>query len=500
MKKTIYTTALFVSATAFSYATTWNVGATRTYTLPSQVKNLVQDGDTVFFDGGVYLNDPMKWVKKNLVLRGLGTGNNRAKMEWNAGDIPNGKGIWVFEQPGISDSPTIENIIFDGARVSDADGGNGAGIRYQSKNLTIDNCKFVNCQNGILEGIEPTKTSNIIITNTEFYNNGYEVTGSGYSGYEHHIYISDAADTLIVKNCYFHDPRGEANSLKTRAQRSWILNNVIDEGQGQGSWELDIAQGGLTIAIGNTIIQGPNSINHGIIDYGATTNALNDFYFINNTVINKFAGNVRYFAIFPSSGINTFKVYNNIFASIPAASTTWLQGTVSALDSSKNALSSNLSSFGFVNEATGDYHLTATATSAINKGVAAGNASNGYSLTPIFEYVNFASALNPRTIVAGAIDLGAYEYGTVITGLKQFSSVENLFYMYQDNNLNIVTNNNTIPLNIFITDIAGRRVATINNNTNTVVSFNKQLFVAGLYIVTIENNLGEFTTKKISLD
>ena len=136
-----------------------------------------------------------------------------------------------------------------------------------------------------------------------------------YSGYEHHIYINASTDTLIVENCYFHRPRGQANSLKTRAQRSYILYNLIDEeATGYGSWEINIAQGGLNIIIGNTIIQGSAGANHGIIGYDAATNPLEDFYFVNNTVINQYAGNIKYFNTVPASGINTFKIYNNIFA------------------------------------------------------------------------------------------------------------------------------------------------------------------------------------------
>src|SRR5205085_234987 len=116
---------------------------------------------------------------------------------------------------GTCDNPYLENIVFDGARVSDNDGGNGAGIRFQAVNITVNNCKFTNCQNGILEGNGGVSTSNVIILNSEFQNNGYQLPNDPtFSGYEHNIYISASADTLVVKNCYFHHPRGQANSLK----------------------------------------------------------------------------------------------------------------------------------------------------------------------------------------------------------------------------------------------------------------------------------------------
>ena len=255
MKKQLLIAGLFFSLTNVS-AAIWNVGPTRTYTMPGQVKNLVNNGDTIYIDGAVYSNDAVKWVNKGLHFIGLGTGGNRTILQYT-GDIPNGKGLWVFETAGTCDDAYIENIVFDGAQVSDLDGGNGAGIRYQANNLTIVNCKFMNCQNGILEGNGAVTTSNVSITNSEFQNNGYQLPNDPtYSGYEHNIYISASTDTLWVENCYFHDPRGQANSLKTRAQRAFILYNLIDEAAGYGSWELNIAQGGLNIIMGNVIVQG----------------------------------------------------------------------------------------------------------------------------------------------------------------------------------------------------------------------------------------------------
>ena len=89
--------------TSFCSATSWNVGPTQTYTLPSQVKNLVADGDTIFIDGGIYMNDATKWTNKNLVFIGLGTGSTRTVLR-HTGNISNSKGIFVFETPGTNDN------------------------------------------------------------------------------------------------------------------------------------------------------------------------------------------------------------------------------------------------------------------------------------------------------------------------------------------------------------------------------------------------------------
>ena len=409
-------------------ATVWNVGPARTYTLPSQVRLLVQDGDTIYIDGGIYANDATKWINKNLKFIGLGTGASRTILQYT-GDIPNGKGIFVFETPGTCDNPYLENIVFDGAQVSDANGGNGAGIRCQANNITVNKCKFTNCQNGILEGNVSITTSNVIIQNSEFQNNGYQLQNDPtYSGFEHNIYISASADTLMVENCYFHHPRGQANSLKTRAQRSYILYNLIDEeATGYGSWELNIAQGGLNVIIGNVIIQGSSGANHGIIGYDAATNVLEDFYFTNNTVINKYAGNITFFNTIPASGINTFKIYNNIFASVTGAGNSIFgSNTPGALDSSNNKIAGNYLTFGFANPSANDYYLTAAAITAINLGTGAGNTNTSFSLTPASMYQSFNSALLPRTIIGGAIDIGAYEYsgGTLGVTLNRLDAMQ----------------------------------------------------------------------------
>src|SRR3954467_2361430 len=107
MKLTLLSVIILFTHAAFS--TAWNVGAGRTYTKPSQVATLVQNGDTIYIDGGIYANDAVKWTKKNLVFIGLGTAGNRTTLQYS-GDIPNGKGIFVFETAGTCDNPYLENI------------------------------------------------------------------------------------------------------------------------------------------------------------------------------------------------------------------------------------------------------------------------------------------------------------------------------------------------------------------------------------------------------
>ncbi len=479
MKNKILLALIFLSS--YTSATTWNVGPTRTYTLPSQEKNLAADGDTIYIDGAIYSNDATKWIKKGLKFIGLGTGGNRTILQF-IGDIPNGKGLWVLELAGTSDDAFIENIVFDGAQVSDVDGVNGAGIRYQANNLTVINCKFMNCQNGILEGNGSITTSNVTIKNSEFQNNGYQLQNDPtYSGYEHNIYISVSTDTLLVQNCYFHDPRGQANSLKTRAQRSYILYNLIDEAAGYGSWELNIAQGGLNIIIGNVIIQGNGGANHGIVSYDAATNALEDFYFVNNTVVNKYQGNIKYFNVTPATGINTYKIYNNIFASVPGASNTFIGGTVpSVLDSSNNVIAVNYSTLGFANTSSNDYSLTALSAAAIDKGTNAGATNTLYSLTPVNMYQSFNTTLLPRSIINSAIDIGAYEYNT-ISSIFSLNNENEIKIYPNPSNGDFFVETNGVATKIEMYNSLGEKVLKTEIQSKTFINENK--LANGIYFL-----------------
>ncbi len=491
MKKIIFTSALFVISFHLK-ATTWHVGPTQTYTMPSQLVNLVQDNDSVLIDGGVYLNDASKWTKKNLAFIGLGTGNNRSILRYT-GNIPNGKGIFVFESPGLSDNPYIENIVFDGAQVSDANGGNGAGIRFQARHLTVANCKFMNCQNGILEGNINVNDSYIKISDSEFENNGYQLPNDPtFSGYEHHIYISASALVFEMSNCYLHHPRGQANSIKTRGQINVIEYNLIDEGDtGFGSYELNIAQGGACMIRGNVFIQGPSGANHNIVGYDAATNPDQNFYFVNNTVINKYIGNSKVFNIVPNNGIDLFVVYNNIFASVPGATNTiFASNTPSVLDSLSNAYSTDYTTFGFTNPSVNDYSLTSSATNSIDEGTIYIQQPSGQPILPYFSYNSFDSPLDARTINGTNIDIGAYELPSQV-GLSTAELANTILYPNPtEGTIQIESEDKIKRIEVFSVD--GKILATFEEPTRAI-----DLTQSGIFLVKLTHVNKPFSFHKI---
>ena len=75
---------------------------------------------------------------------------------------------------------TIRGITFTGARVPDH---NGAGIRAEGRNLTVENSRFIDNEEGLLAGVFTVST--ITIRNSYFKGNGL-CTGSGCA---HGVYV-----------------------------------------------------------------------------------------------------------------------------------------------------------------------------------------------------------------------------------------------------------------------------------------------------------------------
>ena len=86
---------------------------------------------------GTYTND-FASINKNITLHGVGGMVNLVA----SGNISNGKGIFV-----VNGNVNIDHFSFSGAKVAD---GNGAGIRFESGNLVLDNDYFFNNQDGLL--------------------------------------------------------------------------------------------------------------------------------------------------------------------------------------------------------------------------------------------------------------------------------------------------------------------------------------------------------------
>jgi hypothetical protein len=222
-----------------SPAATLKVGPDQTYKAPSAAAAIAKNGDRIEIEPGQYF-DCAVWNADNLVIEGTGPGvviTDKTCM---------GKGLFVIE----GKDTTVRNLTLTRARVPDM---NGAGIRLDNGNLTVDNVKFIDNQNGIMGGAPGTT---VTIRNSEFDRNG---TCEGACA--HGIYVGNV-DLLHVENSRFSNTR-QAHSIKSRAKRTEVIGCTITDGpEGTSSYLIEVPNGGAVIASENTLEKGPKSENH----------------------------------------------------------------------------------------------------------------------------------------------------------------------------------------------------------------------------------------------
>jgi hypothetical protein len=224
-------------------AKTLQVGPDRELKQPSDAAAAAQDGDTIEID-------PVKdgyfdcAVLKASHLTVVGKGDDVVLTDKTC----QGKAIFVT----TGDDITIQNLTLTRARVPDH---NGAGIRAEGKNLTIDHVRFINNENGILAADSPD--SSIRISNSDFERNGKCDPNCAHGIYVNHIAL------LHIEHSKFFDNR-VGHHIKSRASRTELVDNDIEDGpDGTASYLVDISNGGGVLIEGNTMEKGPNTQNHG---------------------------------------------------------------------------------------------------------------------------------------------------------------------------------------------------------------------------------------------
>ena len=363
----------------------WQVGPTRTYLVPSAVATLVADGDTVEIDAGLYTGNVAKWFANNLVIRGVG--NGYAHLE-AAGNYAEGKAIWVIKGANC----TVEGIEFSGCQVPDH---NGAGIRQEGKNLTLRHCYFHHNEMGILTSNDGV--SDFLFEHCEFASNGY---GDGYS---HNIYVGNV-HSLTMRFCYSHDAH-IGHLVKSRARFNNLYYNRFTGENGDGSYEVDLPNGGQAILIGNIIEQSPNSQNGGILSFALENQSHPEQQIVlsHNTMVNdRFDGRFIQF----SNATTLVKLVNNLFLG-PGTLT---QGNTAVLDTTHNIRLTNIAAAMLSDPANFEYRLLA-GSPCINAGIDPGYFNN-VPLAALNSYLHPLGNTN-RWYSGSAPDVGAYEHLTV---------------------------------------------------------------------------------------
>ena len=224
-----------------AHARTLEVGENKEFKMPSRAAAAAQEGDRIEIQPGEYF-DCAIWKSNKLVVEGVGDPDKVVVTD----KACQGKALFITVGEGI----TIRNLTLTRARVPD---NNGAGIRSEGKNLTVDGVHFVNNQSGILSG---TAGGIMIVRSSLFDRNG---TCEGACA--HGIYVG-SLDLLQVERTRFIDTQ-HAHHIKSRALRTEVIGCTIEDGRdGTASYEIEIPNGGSVVVRGNTIEKGPKAENH----------------------------------------------------------------------------------------------------------------------------------------------------------------------------------------------------------------------------------------------
>jgi hypothetical protein len=243
------------------------VGPDEKYASPSQAAEAARPGDRIEIAAGTY-HDCAIWRAGNLTIVGIGE-------VILAGTTCQEQAIFVT----LGNDITVRGITFVGARVPNH---NGAGIRADGANLTVEKSKFIDNEGGILSS--PRDDSTIIIRDSLFKGNG-----TCESACAHGIYIGRIRALLVERSEFVEQHIG--HQVKSRALRTELIDNVIRDGpSGNSSYLVNVPNGGTLVMRRNILEKGPQSDNPGAAivmgDEGAT-NVTHEILIEDNTFTNR---------------------------------------------------------------------------------------------------------------------------------------------------------------------------------------------------------------------
>lgn len=218
-------------------ARTLTAGPGGAYKLPSAAIAAAKPGDVVRIMPGRY-RDCATLNAGRVTIEGKG-----AVM---ADRICQGKAILVI---GGRDD-VVRGLTLTGATVPD---GNGAGIRDQSENLTVDRVTFTNDEDGILTAQMPGAI--LTVTGSSFRHDGACIKDCAHGIYAGHI------GRLTVRGSNFSDIQ-TGHDIKSRARSTVLENDTITDGpDGTSSYLVDLPNGGNLLMRNDRLEKGPNASN-----------------------------------------------------------------------------------------------------------------------------------------------------------------------------------------------------------------------------------------------
>ncbi|MGZ3423327.1 MAG: MYXO-CTERM sorting domain-containing protein [Polyangiales bacterium] len=421
LRKAIPLAILLVSAQA--EAATYQVGPTRTYKSPSAVAGMLKPGDVVEIDGGStytsVLFDQNGTAGSKITIRGIKTGGKRPVISG---------GNNAIEAAG-------SHYVFEGLEIT-----NGASrcFYHHADDVTLRDSVIHDCPKQGILGAD-NDSGSLLLEYSEVYK-------CGQGTQNHQIYMATdesvhPGSVFRMQFCYVHDANG-GNNVKSRAERNEIYYNWIE---GALYHELELIgpdpAGGIaeglkredSDVVGNVLKKG---VDFSFVRTGGdgTGQSNGRYRFVNNTFIGFGTGSTA-FRIF--DGIDSIEMHDNVFwrsggsfnitrtveavwvsgeqiagqnnwivTGSPAVPTEWT-GTITGTDP------------GFTNPGSNDF-TPKTGSALIDKGTTTTSGPAGHAFPsplamPLYHPPKRAliavGSAEPRPVV-GAIDIGAFEFGT----------------------------------------------------------------------------------------
>lgn len=201
------------------------VGPGQTYSQPSAAIAAAHDGDSVLIAPGTYYDCAIVHAN-DLTIAGV-AGDAAAVL---TDKTCAGKALLVIDGHNI----TIRNLTLARARVA---AGNGAGIRAEGHNLTVDHVRFINDEDGILAAADPTGT--ITVRDSVFHRNGECDPHCGYG-----IEVGSLR-RLRVTHSDFAQASGGVHIASAAQVTELVGNQLTDDGRKMTGPMVWIHGGGL---------------------------------------------------------------------------------------------------------------------------------------------------------------------------------------------------------------------------------------------------------------
>lgn len=211
-------------------AETLQVGQGRAFERPSAAAAVAHDGDTVSIAAGDYY-DCAIWRADHLTIVGEGTVTITDA-------VCQGKAAFVIPGNGVA----VRNIGFARVRAPDD---NGAGIRAEGRDLTVEDSRFSNTQMGVLAASPGGGALRVV--NCQFSDIGSTLTGR-----TNFAVRATGYDLVRVERSSFAHARGGADISIDGARAEIVGNRLADEG-GHMVGPLVLIQGGALLLEGNSI-------------------------------------------------------------------------------------------------------------------------------------------------------------------------------------------------------------------------------------------------------